>query len=57
MTQAEEAQKKRARGTVKARKNLTKVERIAHIVGVMAQNQWVTGVTGPELAKRWKLSI
>ncbi len=48
----------RPRGTIKARKPkaLNKPGRIAHIVGLMAQNQWVTGVTGPQLAKKWKLS-
>ena len=58
MEQPKKAQP-RSSGTVKARKKkaLTKVERIAHIVGVMAQNQWVTGVTGPHLAAKWKLSV
>lgn len=30
--------------------------RIDYMVSLMAQNLWVTGVTGPELAKCWELS-
>lgn len=56
-----EARRKKATGTVKARTEpgpapADKVERLAYIVGLMAQNQWVTGVTGPALAAAWGLS-
>lgn len=61
MDEQERPSARRASGTIKARKRnrrpLTKVDRIAYIVGVMAQNQWVTGVTGPQLAAKWKLSV
>jgi len=62
VTEAEPAKAKRRSapandGTVKARKKLNKVERIAYIVGIMAENQWVTGITGPQLAAKWKISI
>jgi hypothetical protein len=34
----------------------TKAERIDFIVGLMADNRWVTGVTGRQLAKEWGCS-
>lgn len=47
------------RGTVSAHpeRPAEKADRIAYIVSLMAQNLWVTGVTGPELAKHWGLSV
>jgi hypothetical protein len=34
----------------------SKRERLDYIVGEMVLNRWVTGVTGVQLAKQWKLS-
>ncbi len=31
----------------------TKEQRVNHIIGLMVHLEWVTGVTGPELAKLW----
>lgn len=52
------AGRKPSKGTVNAHpdKPAEKADRIAYLVSLMAQNLWVTGVTGPELAKHWELS-